>query len=151
MSLDSFYPWFDQSGQTHLTAPLISPKAKKILGFFLVKDLFFSIGKKGRGLTALPYFREKCSEGGAVRWVCPDTSSSFVGVFFNFTICSCHHCGILNSFFPCAIRVFFLYISFLIFKLTLNNFFHTTAKKKHITTFLHKPFEYFFERRRIIM
>jgi len=29
------------SGQTHLTAPLISPKAKKILDFFLVKDLFF--------------------------------------------------------------------------------------------------------------
>ena len=59
----------------YLTAPpLISPKAKKILGFFLVKDLFFSIGKKGRGLTAPPYFREKCSEGGgAVRGVSTDS------------------------------------------------------------------------------
>ena len=47
------------SQQTHL---------KKILGFFLVKDLFFSIGKKGRVTAPSPYFREKCSErGGAVR------------------------------------------------------------------------------------
>ena len=45
--------------------PLISPKAKKILEFFLVKDLFFSIGKKGKGANCPPpYFREKCSEGG---------------------------------------------------------------------------------------
>ena len=44
----------------HLLPPLISPKAKKILGFFLVKDLFFSIiGKKGKGLTAPPLFSRK--------------------------------------------------------------------------------------------
>ena len=38
---------------------LISLKAKKNLVFFPVKDLFFSIGKKGRGLTAPPLFSRK--------------------------------------------------------------------------------------------
>ena len=62
------------SRNPYLTAPLISPKAKKILGFFLVKDLFFSIGKKGRGLTAPPliFAKNALKGGGAVRWVSTD-------------------------------------------------------------------------------
>ena len=44
-----------RSQKTHLTAFLISPKAKKNLGFFLeCKRPFFSIGKEGRGLNNCP-------------------------------------------------------------------------------------------------
>ena len=39
-------------------------------GYFLVKDLFFSIGKKGRAL-----FLQKMLGRGAIRWVCPDTKT----------------------------------------------------------------------------
>ena len=56
------------SGEFELTAPLISPKAKKVLGFFYTKDLFFSIGKKGkkanRLIIAPLYFFEKLPKGG---------------------------------------------------------------------------------------
>jgi len=55
----------------YLTAPLISQRVKKSLDFFLVKELFFSIGKKGRGLTA-PLISQKMFRRGAVRWVCTD-------------------------------------------------------------------------------
>ena len=45
--------------------PLLSPKAKKILRFFTVKDLFFSTGKMRRDLTDPPplIFCQKWSEG----------------------------------------------------------------------------------------
>jgi hypothetical protein len=70
------------SEQTHLTALLISPKAKKNFEVLFCKRPFFSTGKKGRGLTTAPpphpYFREKCSEGGAIRWGCSDVLRVFL-------------------------------------------------------------------------
>ena len=46
-----------QRNSSQLPPSLISPKAKKILAFFHQKDLFFSIGKKGRRVNCpLNYF-----------------------------------------------------------------------------------------------
>ena len=39
-------------------------RGEKILVFFSCKRPFFFYRKKGKGVTAPPYFREKCSEGG---------------------------------------------------------------------------------------
>ena len=58
----------------YLTTPPYFVEGEKNFGFFSCKRPFFFIGKKGRGLTvtAPPHFREKCSEGEAVGWVCSD-------------------------------------------------------------------------------
>jgi len=59
------------SEQFELTAPLISPKAKKFWVFFHTKDLFFFYREKAKGLIA-PLFFWKMTERGAVNSNCAD-------------------------------------------------------------------------------